>query len=167
MPVPVWLPGQTLTSSDINNWMVPLTSYKASGTPRTTTTTQTADPDLAVGFLSAGIWVIEAVIRFNGPAGNSLSWGWQTSATSIAGSICTLYNNTTPAVILSYHLVSYTGSLAQTTGTAPANEQSLRFNGMVQAGSAGTFAFAWAQGSSSATATTVDRASYLNAWRAN
>lgn len=165
MPVPVFQPGYVLAASDVNAWMVPLTAYKLSATARTSSTAQVADPDLELGFAQGGIWVIEAVIRFSGPAGNNLSWGWQTSAPGIAGNVAGLVNNSSGNLELSYRPWTYAAWLAQTTGIA--NEFTIRFNGMVSVGGTGSLAFAWGQGASSATATTVDVGSYLMAWRAN
>lgn len=167
MPVPVWVPGQILGAGDVNAWMVPLTAYKLNFTQRNTTTTQAADPDLVLTFPQLGIWIVESFIRYRGNSGNNLSWGWQTSAASISGSVAAMYNTTGTVKQLTYAPWTDTTGLAQTTGTSAPNEQTIRFNGTVVVGTGGSLAFAWAQGASNATNMTVDAGSYLMAWRAN
>jgi hypothetical protein len=173
MPVPVWVPGQLLNAGDVNAWMVPNGAYKTAQTSRSTgigaqpPTTLVADPDLELNFTQGGTWIIEAVIRFHGPASNNLAWSWQTNATAISGSVAAIFNNNTGALEVSYRAWTFLGSLAQTTGVGA--EWTIRFNGLVTVpmGVPSSLAFAWAQGTSSATVTGVDVGSYLLGWRAN
>ena len=167
MPVPQWVPGQLLTSGDVNAWMVPNGAYKTAQTSRSSTTTLTADPDLQLTFSQGGTWIIESVVRYHGPANTNLAWSWQTSATSISGIIAAIFNNNSGALEVSYRAWTFTGSLAQTTVVG--TEWAIRFNGLVTVpmGVSATLAFAWAQGTSNATALGVDQGSYLLGWRAN
>lgn len=167
MPVPVWVPGQLLSASDVSAWMVPNGAYKTSATSRNSSiVVLTADPDLQLGFPAGGTWVIEAVIQYHGPAGANINWAWQTNATAISGSVAAI-TNASSAVDLSYRSWTYTASLAQTTVVSA--EWTLRFNGLVTVptGVASALAFAWVQGTPNATPVTVDAGSYLLGWRAN
>lgn len=167
MPVPEWVPGQLLNASDVNAWMVPNGSYKIGATTRSHFTLPAADPDLLITFPQGGSWVIEAFIRFHGPASNNLFWTWQTSATSISGGVAAIFNNNSGSLEVSWRLWTFASSLAQTTGSGV--EWTIRFNGFatVPTGVSSSLAFAWAQGTDSATVTSVDTGSYLLGWRAN
>lgn len=175
MPVPQWVPGQLLNASDVNAWMVPNGAYKTAATQRSTTigqqppTTLVADPDLELAFPAGGTWIIEAVVRYHGPASTNLAWSWQTTASSITGSVAAIFNNSTGGGTLevSYRAWTYAASLAITTVVG--TEWTVRFNGLVTVpmGVSSSLAFAWAQGTSNATALSVDAGSYLLGWRAN
>jgi hypothetical protein len=158
------VPGQVLASSDISTWMRPLAGYKTGTTSQSSNTVKAADPDLAVTFTTGGLWVIEMFLRFRGPASNTLAFAF--TGTNLAGTFAVEFINGSGNLDLRQHPWSYTGMTAQTTGTLAANEQVLRLHGLVTA-SAGAFTLTWAQGTSSATATSIDAGSFLSAWRAN
>lgn len=165
MAVPIWVPGQILASADVGTWMRPLAGYKIGTTSQTSNTVRASDPDLTVSFPFGGAWVVEAMIRFNGPASDSLAFAFTYTGT-VNGAFAVLFTNTsgggTPD--LRQHPWTFTGMTAITTGVA--NEQVLRIHGVAAPTAATAFTFAWAQGSSSATATSIDAGSYLKAWRA-
>lgn len=163
MPVPDWVAGQTLLSSDVNAWMRPLAGYKVSDSSVTSAPVLAADPDLIVTFPTNGTWVIEMYVRYNGPASNGLAYGF--AGTNLSGNFTTLMNPLGGGgPDFRYVPWSNLTMVANTTGTG--NTTAMRIAGLVTA-SAGSFGFQWGQNASSATATTVRTGSYLMAWRAN
>lgn len=78
MAVPIWLTGQVLSASDINNWFVPVVAYKTSDTARASSTTATADPDLQLGLQASAFYKLEAFFIFEGSntANQGLKFNW-------------------------------------------------------------------------------------------
>lgn len=167
MAVPVFAPGYTLAADDVNQWMVPLSSWKASPTSVKNTTAINPDPDLLLTFPQNGAWVIEAVIRYKGPSSANMAFQWQTSSPGIGGIYTASYVNSLGNLILENQLWTFTNSLAQTVGTAHLPEQAVRFHGLIIVGGAGSLSFTWGPDTvNGTTSTTVDTGSYLIGWRA-
>lgn len=166
MAVPTWVPGQTLDSSDLNVWCRSLGGYKIGTTSQASNTILAADPDLKVVFTTyPGLWVIELLLRYNGPAANGLTFSFTVPA-GATGTYGVQFMNTTGGsgtLDLRQHPFSFAGMQLKTTGTG--NELTARLTGLITS-SPGTLQFNWAQLSSNATATSIDAGSYLCAWRA-
>lgn len=163
MPVPTWVPGQTLASTDLNNWARPLTGYKTGSTSQTSNIILDPDPDLQVTLTATGIWVIELFLRYNGVVSNGLAFTWTVPA-GAAGEFGCEQINMSGNIQLVRQPFSYTGMQLFTNGTG--TEQVARLIGLLTSGP-GTVQLNWAQVNSSSTPTSIDASSYLSAWRAN
>jgi len=105
MAAPTWVSGQVLNASDVNNWFVPLAVYKTSSTSRSSTTTNSPDPDLVIPLAVSAFYRFEMYASYTGSS---------TASQGIKGAF-TVPTGTT----LRYHLigVSNSGSTAQVGGT--------------------------------------------------
>ena len=165
MAIPVWAAGQVLSASDVNSWFVPLVAIKPSDTARTSTTSITNDPDLQVTLAANAIYQItgsleykggtngssDIQIQVNGPSGCTGFWGAvRLQITSFP---------TTTAIVNPFG----NNVNAGTNGTG--NPQPFFIHGSCTTTTAGTLAIAWAQNTSSGTATTLIGGSLLVAQR--
>ena len=163
VPIPTWTFGELITADDINNWFVPLAACKASDTGRASTTTLTADPDLALAVAANATYAVTAALLFTGPDGAGFfqwDFGVPTGATF---EYVAVYNTTTPAVSVQA-LGAGSRLWANTAGTS--SLQPLNITGtLVVSHASGSFAVKWAQHAPSRTATTLKAYSNLVAQR--
>ena len=82
MPIPTWTVGQVLASSDVNNWFVPLVACKTTNTPRNTTTTVTADPELVLPVAASVTYQFQAFLEYDGPnvVNQGIKFNWAVPA---------------------------------------------------------------------------------------
>jgi hypothetical protein len=142
---------------------VPLAAYKASNTSRTSTTTLTADPDLALTVAADATYAVTATLLFTGPNGaGHFQWDFSVPESATFEYVA-VSNTTTPAG--SVQALSTGGShWANTAGTS--SPQPLYITGtLVTSNTAGSFAVMWAQHASNKTATTLKASSSLVAQR--
>lgn len=140
-----------------------LFARKAANTGRASTTVTSADPDLTVSLSANSVYVMRAYIiwgnseagdifmDFNVPSGATGSWSTVQPATSVTGD---------PA---SMRVVANDVDAARTYGWSDPGgglPNGANLVGTVVTTNAGTYAFAWAQAASNASATTV----YAHSW---
>jgi hypothetical protein len=161
MAYPVIAAGQRVTAGLLTS-MLPLSAVKAADESRASNTTLTADSALTIS-VAAGTYQVEAYIAYSqnlaassttgikvgwtAPAGSSLLWssGGTDGPTSLTGQDVTA------------NAIGLTRSLPANLGTFMRADAI----GLLTVGTAGTFAFAWAQVASNATATIVRGGSWL------
>jgi len=166
MAVPVWAVGQVLSASDVNTWFVPLAAIKPADTGRSSNTTVTADPDLQLAVAANATYEVTAIIQYKGGTNGSSDAQFQlTVPTGTTGFVVVtgvqITSFPTTRIVVAAFGVSVN---AGTSGTG--NPQGLIIKAtVVTAGTAGTLAVAWAQNTSSGTATTVTANSQLTARR--
>lgn len=164
MAVPVWVPGQVLTSDDVNTWLVPQPAYKTAVTSRASTTSLQPDPDLQVPVDAAAVYLVEATIFFNGvSASGYLQWNWGVPA-GAAMRMLNLYNveggGANAGPVVAEGDAGYVVGPAWTGGTSITYTASL--SGLLTtAGAAGLLTWNWSQVVSNATPTSVLADSWL------
>lgn len=156
MAVPVWSVGEVLAASDVNNWFVPLASFKQ-GTTTRSTLALSADPALQVTLPSGNsFYEIRCGISYSCTSGG-LSWTFQVPSGAIGTQQAT--GN-----------LGGSGSAlnANWTDTSSANSSAngaLQITGVIATGTGtGTFAFSWAS-NSGPSACSLLQGSYLIARR--
>lgn len=173
---PTPLAGQRLTGLLLRSMQVQCLR-KTADTPRTASTTQTADPHLQMDVAANAVYTFwgwlnvsaatagDIVIGWSVPTGSLGTWiGYGggttvTSATNAGGTQQDIQSTWGYGVRLETTDIASTrtyGALASTVNLAVHLEGTLRTSA-----AAGTFAMTWAQSSSQATATTVYTDSYL------
>jgi hypothetical protein len=171
MPLPVWVPGEVMASSDVNSYFVPQAVVKASTTARPSNTTITADPALTVTLAAGGLYEIRCMVYFaGGNAVGYLQWNWTTPGSGFFSYLATYaaqgggvdagYSNIVAGVQLG--AASVVGP-AWTSGTG--TPWCVFMTGLANGGTGGALTFNWAQASSNATATSVLSNSYIVATR--
>lgn len=164
MAVKSWSPGDVLTAADMNSWTVPVPAIKPSDTSRTSTTSLTADPDLACAVVANASYRFWCYLNYEGAATGTgdLKWNftvpagatlrYQSISINTAGTLSPLLIGPT-----------WTGSSTNSAGTnGSGNAMSLMMHGtLVVAGSAGSCTLNWAQNTSSGTSTIVHSQSAL------
>lgn len=160
MALPAYSLGQTLTIADFNNYLVTPTAWKASDTPRTNTTTQTADPDLSVPLNAPnGIYQVKAIIFYQGAVGNNFANSWLIPSGATFTHSIWHYFNSVPNVLPAWWPA---GSVANGYCDGSSGRMYASYRGVcVMGGTAGSITLLWAQGTSSGTATVVAAYSHL------
>lgn len=161
MAIPVWVPGQILTSSDVNGWLAPSGVVKPSDQSRTSNTTLGNDTDLVVSVLANAKYVFECYLDYEGGTINvsDLKWQWTVPAAATMR-YQAFYISTANAIAGGS---TQLGSDIITAGTKGAGVlMAVMMRGSVVVSStAGNMQLTWAQNTSSATATIVHAQSYL------
>ncbi|WP_425244858.1 hypothetical protein [Streptomyces sp. NEAU-NA10] len=156
-----------LLDADLLMSMLPIQARKSVSTPRASTTTATADPELQAQVAANAEYGFAAYIRysgdqtgdfkcaFTGPSGSSGSWGARTMSTG-----ATLATDSSDAIRTPIGATKSIGNISTTAG------QTINVQGrLITSSTAGTFSFDWAQNVSNATATVVEADSYFILWR--
>lgn len=165
MAIPTWVPGQILTSSDVNTWFVPIAVIKPSQTSRASTTTMTNDPDLFLGLAGSASYTINGVIFYDGATASSSDIKWTFTVPSGSnGQYYVAHQNLSGAFTGAFQS-NWTDTLsANTNGVG--SIMCMAIQGIIQTGgSTGNLRLQWAQNSSNATNTHVNAQSYLVATR--
>lgn len=145
--------------------MPDLVAWKAAQTARSSTITQTADPDLTVSVPGAGTYRLEMYLSFNAGVGGTqgFDFGFSYSGTGpspVTRSYIGVVNGT-----LVNRLTNNVGALGTTeqfaTITTVTAGDWLKVTGLFNFSNAGTFALTWAQHSSSANATLLNSGSHM------
>jgi hypothetical protein len=148
----------------VNNWFVPLASYKASDTSRSSNTSPSNDPDLTLNLAASAVYVvylsamyvcastgIDLKFQFavpSGATGEYVHWYWS-GASTFAGP----GNSADP------------WTTARAGYAASSGDMGLTGHGTIFTTSSGTLAFQWSQNTSNATAISVRKGSHLLAHR--
>jgi hypothetical protein len=136
----------------------PIFAYKAVDTSRTTTTTLTADPDLAITVPAAGTYFLEGYLSFEG--GTLGSSDMQIQFASVGN----LYYHLAAAGPSANVIIGNTfgGGTAVALGSNGAgNLRGAAIKGAVITAAPGSLSLSWAQNTSSATATILHKGSWL------
>lgn len=162
MVYPTILAGQKLTASLLSS-MQPLWAGKTASTSRSSTTTATADPELALTVEANAEYAFSAFIRysggqtgdlkctFTGPSGSSGSWGARTMSTTA-----------TAATDSSEAIRTPNGTTKAIGNISTSVPQTFNVMGrLITSSTSGTFSFDWAQNTSDATATVIEADSYM------
>lgn len=173
---PTPLAGQRLTAALLRS-MQPQTLRKPADTPRSSTTTQTADPHIQMDVVAGGVYTFngwltydgvpaaDLVLGFSVPSGSLGTWighGGGTTLTSATGA-----GGTQQDAISTWgytiRLESTPISATRTYGGLGAGTQlSVLIDGTLRVGATGgTFALVWSQSVSNATATTLYTDSFI------
>jgi len=164
MPIPTWAVGQVLAAADVNSWMVPLDINKAADQSITSNATPANDNTLVQAVPANVKYRFECVIFYSGGTQGSADIKFQFAVPASATYKCTVcFINTSGVQIAEiYNDDTVTPALQAGTGGA-GNKRAILMKGTVTiGGTAGNFAFQWAQGTSNGTATTVHADSYLH-----
>jgi len=162
MAPPIWNPGQVLLSSDVNNWFVPQVAVKTADQSRTSNTTLAADSELVLSNLAVGAtYFFVCILLYTGGTGGASDIKWQWSASASAS--------------LRYHAI-YTGAggasntgnsfsqldvVAGRTQGAGVNCGVTMIGSYTQGAFSAALSLTWAQNTSSATATILNKQSIL------
>lgn len=161
MAIPVWVPGQVLTASDINNWMVPNAVVKPSDQSLASNITLQNDTALVLNIAANAAYIFTCYLDYEGGtlAASDLKWQW--AVPSGAGMRYTATYVTTGGGLSAS--ATYTQASVVVAGTSGAGSlQGLVMTGAVTTStSSGTLQLKWAQNTSAATATIVHANSYL------
>ncbi|PBC71588.1 hypothetical protein BX265_6198 [Streptomyces sp. TLI_235] len=163
--------GQRITGSLLTS-MLPLEAWKMGDTPRDTTTTTTADPDLALSVEATATYRLAGMLAygvrsdtdlkfgFSAPASSTLVWHGHCQATGTAG--------TTGSAIFDVQSI---GTTSYAPGGAAADNTTIMvvvLHGLLTTSiTAGTFSLNWAQNTSNAVAAILKAGSHLTLKRIN
>jgi hypothetical protein len=167
MPTPTWVPGQILTASDVNNWLVVDSVIKPLDTGRASNTTIADDPDLQIALAANSSYRLDGMIFYDGLnsvtlGGMQFTWSGPSGYAmeyAMPGRMNQSQTYTIP--------LSQIGSDVVQGGTVGVSSTlGLAINGIViVGGTAGTLKFRWAQIGSTSTITTVRANSLLTVQR--
>jgi hypothetical protein len=134
MAVPVWVTGQVVSASDVNQWFTPLGAYKTAITTRNTLT-KSIDPDLQITLAASTIYQITAGIIYS--SANAMDFTFTVPASSTGGYSAAFNQAGIGAGGFSFVWTA--------TPSAAAIQTAIVIQGMIQtAGSGGTFGISWA-----------------------
>lgn len=160
MAVPVWVPGQVLTASDVNNWLVPQGAVKPSSQSVVSSTAVVSDIDLVLPVAASAQYLMECVIGFTATSGGDFKWTWQVP--SGASMLYQATHNEGGGVGLTQSTVIYSDANTITAAGAGATVEAVLMKGELNvAGTGGNLQLRWAQNVSNAGATTIRSQSYL------
>lgn len=165
MAIPTWVPGQILTSSDVNTYFVPKPVIKPSDTSRNSTTSMTNDPDLLLALAGSASYTINGVIFYSGPSAGSSDIKWTFTVPSGSNGQYFVAHQNLSGQFTGAFQSNWTDTLtANTNGVG--SIMCLAIQGItVTGGSSGNLRMQWAQNTSNATNTIVQNQSYLVATR--
>lgn len=158
MAAPGYSPGQVLLITDASQWLTDTAAWKTAELGRASNTTVSADPDLQLTVQPGAYYKVKAIIRYNGASGNNMKWDF--AAPSGSAFEYSHWNYFSSATVSPNTVSMGTTQTAWCDGTT--NRLTFTVRGDLITGSTGgTFAFEWAQGTSSVTNTVVSLYSHL------
>lgn len=167
MAKPVFATLDVPTAAQFNSWLVNTNFARKSATASISSNiTLQPDSELFFAVEANAIYVVEAMIQYDGAAGNAdLKMLFRTpSGGSFAGSATVISTSGATAFDLAQIAIPGNGSFDM--GTLGSGTQSFKVNGMlITAGSAGNLSIEWCQNTSNATATRVLAGSYITGRR--
>lgn len=165
MPIPTWSPGQVLTSSDVNNYFVPLAVVKASDESVTSSTALQDDNDFQFAVTANAKYTFDAFVSYTGGTADSsdlkCTFSFPSGLTMKYGILYFI----TPGGALTLSITRIQTD-TNTVQTSAVNEKYFLLRGIVLVSStAGTLTFRWAQNTSNGTATTIKANSWFSLQR--
>lgn len=176
---PTWVGGQDITA-DLLNSMLPKVMRKTADETRTSTTTTTQDAELFMPVEANAVYVWHGWLKYGGNAAGDIAvdftvptgalgeWAAHGVGEPVIGASAAPALQTDTAGIRGYMLRTETNDVDQfrTYGVITGSTLSIILYGTLRTSStAGTFALTWAQGTSSASATTLYTDSWLSVQR--
>lgn len=154
--MPLIQSGQRLTPALLNSPV----AWKTADTSRTSTTTLTADPDLSVPVLANAVYLVALYVAHTYDAACDFRFSWS----GPSGATMTNWTadwRTVDGNEVSGAFASLTSSVPLTSGSGTLTQPLWAHGLLIVGGTAGTFAFTWAQNTSSANAAIVRAGSVL------
>lgn len=156
-------------TGDITGRGVALCAFKATATSRTTITTLANDPDLAIAVAAAGTYKFSILLQVSqgggGAIGIKLNTNFSGTVTNPGSYAITATRNAAAGfaggVNLSISSTVNNSLISAANVSTVVGIDYFQFEGVLTCSTAGTFAVAWSQNTSSATATQVDIGSCL------
>jgi hypothetical protein len=152
---PIWVVGQVLSASDVDNWLVPSAAVKTADQSVTSSTVLVNDTELSLPLAASVTYLFQCYIDYEGGTGGAsdIQWLWSLPAGSFM-------RYTNPHRNLAGTPVAgdtSTGTATDAASTGGAGVlRALQMMGSIVCGvTAGTLQFRWAQNTSSATSTIV------------
>lgn len=165
MAIPVWVPGQILTSSDVNQWLAPNASFKTSDQTVTSSTALVNDTALVVPVLANAIYEVKCLVIYTALNGGDLKWTWTVPA-GAALLYQALHNEGGATGLGNSSLVNSQALVGFAVGQGAGTNTGVGMQGSIVVGSTpGNLQLQWAQNTSSATSTTVRTGSYISLQR--
>lgn len=162
---PQILAGRGITASLLEQ-MLPLWEVKPATTPRASTTTLAADPDLTLTLPRPGTWAFELWLNYTGGTlgSSDLKMAMVYSGTSTFGvwGVSGINTSSTSAITANGRGI---GTNTLTVGTSGATFYTVDIKGTVVISTTGTLALQWAQNTSSATATNLWQGCWMRAYQ--
>lgn len=163
---PVPAVGQRLTAEFVAS-MLPNFVRKTSATARISTTVLAADADIAAAVEANAVYEWEALLVYDSALAADFKWAW-TGPAGFAGDMW--YGAILTASAAGAYSDDQNGyasvTATATVGGGAANVEAIRMSGTVSTtGTAGTMTLTWAQGTSTASNTTLRAGSYLKLTR--
>jgi hypothetical protein len=154
MAPPVWVTGQVLSASDINNWFVPLVATKTADQSVTSSTTLVNDSELSLTPGTSATYFFNVYINFEGANGAGfLKFGWGVPTGALLRYQAVFQGTGGSAVVQNTNTATDTPA-ANTQGAGVLCGLSMHGT-LIMGSTSGVVQFKWAQNASSATATTV------------
>ncbi len=165
MPIPVWIPGQILTSNDVNSWLAPNAVVKQADQSVANSVVPVNDTELVLPVLANAQYIFTCFLDYEGGTSNASDLRWQWSVPSAATlRYSASYQQPAGTVIVQLTYPAATVNFGITNGAA--NLRSVTMLGTLLVGAnAGNLQLQWAQSTSSATATTIHAQSSLSLQR--
>jgi hypothetical protein len=142
----------------VNTWFVPLAAYKTGALARSTSTLSN-DPDLTLTLAANAFYEVTCAINYAVTTGG-FQWAWTTPASVTGGLTAAFVLAGTGAGSFGFTWAASTQAGNQSSPNGGINIQ----GNLATAGSGGTFALKWANGTG-ANSTTIGAGSYLSARR--
>ncbi|MFJ8685052.1 hypothetical protein [Micromonospora wenchangensis] len=140
--------------SDITDFTISPAGYKTADTSRSSTTTLTADPDLAVAVAAGAVYLMSAYIPHTYNAAGDFKFGWSGPAGASMPNWQADWR-TTDGTEVSGAFTDITSTVPITSASGSLNQPVWCHGLLIVGATAGTFAFTWAQNTSNAAASIV------------
>jgi len=164
MAVPVWVPGQVLVASDVNNWLAPNGLLKPSAQSVTSSTTLVNDTALVLPLTANAQYIFRAMFAYTGAALGTADMKFQWTLPAAATMVFALEGIGTAGG--SFVGNAFTQASLIAIGTQGATNCGALLYGSVTVGAnTGNLQLQWAQNSSNVTSTTMQAGSSLELMR--
>jgi hypothetical protein len=160
MAVPVWVPGQVLTASDVNTWLAPQGVVKPASQNVISSTVLVNDTDLVLPVAANASYIFDCFLDFTSVSGADLKVSW--AVPSGASLLYQALHNEGGATGLNNSQLIYADSNTLFCAGNGATQVAAGLNGsLITTGTAGNLQLRWAQNTSTASNTTIRVQSYL------
>lgn len=163
---PVFYAGQRLTAALLAE-TIPDITIKTATTSRTSTTVQTADPELSGIALGVGIWEVKVRYIATGvgsasAGGLATSWGFTGTATGVRNPVGPGFTSTNSGAAENLRANGASMGLSTQFYYTATTSTSIMEEGLVTVSVAGNLSVNWAQAASNATATNLLAGSWVS-----
>lgn len=163
MAAPTWTTGEVLTSSDVNEWFVPIAAVKTSD-QQVSSSTLANDSELVITIGADKYYQFDMYIEYEGGTSGSSDMKW---TFTLPGSTTLHYTaffvGTGGSVVTNPNLIYASDTkAAETDGTT---RMGVIFSGIIWGSSSGDVQFRFARNSGSGTGPTVHKGSWMTARR--